>query len=288
MSNTFKSVLLLGALTGILVVMGDVLGGTSGMIIAFGIAVAMNFTSYWSSDSIALKMAGAHEVSPEEAPDLHRIVEELSYHARLPKPRVAIIESPSPNAFATGRDENHAIVAVTTGILQILSRDELMAVLSHELGHVKNHDILIASIAATVAGAITMIANMLHWAALFGGFGGGFGDRREGGVNPIAALAMMILAPIAALLIQMAISRSREFGADQTGAQIDGDPMALASALEKLEAWSKRIPLNVNASAAHLFIVNPLSGQFLAGLFSTHPPIQERIKRLRQMAGYPV
>jgi heat shock protein HtpX len=288
MSNTFKSVLLLAALTGILVVMGRVLGGTGGMIIAFGIAVVMNFTSYWFSDSIALKMAGARQVSPEDAPDLHKLVEELCYRAQLPKPRVAIIESPSPNAFATGRDENHAVVAVTTGILQILSRDELMAVLSHEIGHVKNHDILIASIAATVAGAITMIANMLHWAALFGGFGGGFGGRdREGGVNPIAALAMMILAPIAALLIQMAISRSREYGADQTGAQIDGDPMALASALEKLDAWSKRIPLNVNPSAAHLFIVNPLSGQLLARLFSTHPPIQERIKRLHQMAGYP-
>jgi heat shock protein HtpX len=287
MSNTFKSVLLLAALTGILVVMGRILGGTGGMIVAFGIAESMNFASYWFSDSIALKMAGALEVSQDESPDLHRIVDELCYRAQLPKPRVAIVESASPNAFATGRDENHAVVAVTTGILQILSRNELMAVLSHELGHVKNHDILIASIAATIAGAITMAAQMLHWAALFGGFGGGFGRDREG-ANPIAALAMMILAPIAALLIQMAISRSREYGADQTGAQIDGDPMALASALEKLEAWSKRIPLNVNPSAAHLFIVNPLSGQLLAGLFSTHPPIEERVKRLRQMAGYPV
>jgi heat shock protein HtpX len=268
--------------------MGRVLGGTSGMILAFGIAVAMNFASYWFSDSIALKMAGAREVSPEEAPDLHRIVEELCYHARLPKPRVAIVDSPSPNAFATGRDENHAVVAATTGILRMLNRDELMAVLGHELGHVKNHDILIASIAATVAGAITMAAQMLHWAALFGGLGGlGGGRDREGGTSPIALLAMMILAPIAALMIQMAISRSREFGADQTGAQIDGNPLALASALEKLDAGSKRIPLDVNPAAAHLFIVNPLSGRFMANLFSTHPPIQERIKRLRQMAGYP-
>lgn len=287
MSNGFKSVLLLGALTGILILMGEVLGGTSGMILAFGIAVAMNFASYWFSDSIALKMAGAREVSQAEAPELHSIVEELCYRAGLPKPRVAIVDSPSPNAFATGRNEQHAVVAVTTGILQILSRDELMAVLAHELGHVKNHDILISSIAAVIAGAITMIAQMLHWAALFGGIGGGFGGgRSRDGSSPLAMLAMMILAPIAALLIQMAISRSREFGADQTGAQIDGNPMALATALEKLEAWSKRIPLNVNPSAAHLFIVNPLSGQFVAGLFSTHPPIQERIKRLRQMAGY--
>ena len=285
MSNTIKSVLLLGLLTGILVVMGEVLGGTSGMIVAFVIAVAMNFGSYWFSDSIALKMAGAREVSQEEAPLLHGIVEELCYKAGLPKPRVAIVESPSPNAFATGRDENHAVVAATTGILQILNRDELMGVLGHELGHVKNHDILIASIAATVAGAITMIAQMLHWAALFGGLGGG--RDREGGTSPIAMLAMMILAPIAALVVQMAISRSREYGADQTGAQIDGDPLALASALEKLDAWSKRIPLDVNPSAAHLFIVNPLPGQFIANMFSTHPPIQERIKRLRQMAGYP-
>jgi heat shock protein HtpX len=285
MSNGVKSVLLLGALTGILVMMGQMLGGTSGMIFAFGIAVAMNFASYWFSDSIALRMAGAREVSQEEAPLLHGIVEELCYKAGLPKPRVAIIDSPSPNAFATGRDENHAVVAATTGILRILTRDELMGVLGHELGHIKNHDILVASIAATIAGAITMAAQMLHWAALFGGFGGG--RDREGGANPIALLGMMILAPIAALVVQMAISRSREFGADQTGAQIDGDPLALASALEKLDAVSKQVPLDVNPSAAHLFIVNPLSGQLFASLFSTHPPIQERVKRLRQMAGYP-
>ena len=285
MGNNVKSLLLLATLTGILVVMGRILGGNAGMILAFGLAVVMNFASYWFSDSIALKMAGAREVTLEEAPELHGIVDELCYRAGLPKPRVAIIQSPSPNAFATGRDENHAVVAVTTGILQILTRDELMGVLGHELGHVKNHDILISSIAATIAGAITMIANMLHWAALFGGIGGGYGRDRDG-VNPIAALAMIILAPLAALLVQMAISRSREYGADQAGAQIYGDPLALASALEKLDAYSKRIPLDVNPSAAHLFIVNPLSGQALASLFSTHPPIAERIKRLRQMAGY--
>ena len=285
MSNTIKSVILLGGLTGLLVVMGNILGGTGGMIIAFGMAVIMNFASYWFSDQIALKMAGAREVSPEEAPQLHSIVEELAYRAGLPKPRVAIVESPSPNAFATGRDKEHSLVAVTTGILQILDRDELLAVLGHELGHVKNRDILVTSIAATVAGAIMMIAQMLQFTALFGGgFGGSRDDR---GVNPLAALGMIILAPIAATLIQMAISRSREYGADDTGAQIVGDPLALASALEKLEAGSQVVPMDVNPAVAPLFIVNPLSGQFIGSLFSTHPPVQDRIKRLRQMAGYP-
>lgn len=285
MSNTIKSVLLLGTLTGLLVLMGRVLGGNTGMVFAFGLAVVMNFSAYWFSDQIALRMAGAREVSPEQAPQLHGIVEELAYRAGLPKPRVAIIESPSPNAFATGRDANHALVAVTTGILQILNRNELLAVLGHELGHVKNKDILITSIAATIAGAITMLAHMLQFAAFFGGFGGRNSDGE--GTNPIAALAMIILAPIAAMLIQMAVSRSREYGADVTGAQIVGDPLALASALQKLEGWSQRVPLDVNPAAASLFIVNPLRGQFVANLFSTHPPIEERIKRLRQMAGYP-
>jgi heat shock protein HtpX len=285
MSNTIKSVLLLGTLTGLLVLMGRVLGGNTGMVFAFGLAVVMNFSAYWFSDQIALRMAGAREVSPEQAPQLHGIVEELAYRAGLPKPRVAIIESPSPNALATGRDADHALVAVTTGILQILDRSELLAVLGHELGHVKNKDILITSIAATIAGAITMLAHMLQFAAFFGGLGGRNSDGE--GTNPIAALAMIILAPIAAMLIQMAVSRSREYGADVTGAQIVGDPLALASALQKLEAWSQRVPLDVNPAAASLFIVNPLRGQLVANLFSTHPPIAERIKRLRQMAGYP-
>jgi heat shock protein HtpX len=287
MSNSIKSVILLATLTALLVFIGRLIGGTSGMILFFGMAVVMNLGSYWFSDQIALRMAGAREVSPEEAPQLHSIVEELAYRAGLPKPKVAIVDSPSPNAFATGRDANHAVVAATTGILRILNRDELMAVLGHELGHVRNRDILISAIAATMAGAIMMIAHMLQFAALFGGLGGGYGGRDRDGVNPIGALAIIILGPIAALMIQMAISRSREYGADQTGAQIVGDPMALASALEKLEAGSKRIPLDVNPAASHLFIVNPLSGQFVASLFSTHPPIQERIKRLHQMAGYP-
>jgi heat shock protein HtpX len=285
MSNTIKSVLLLGTLTGLLVLMGRVLGGNTGMVFAFGPAVVMNFSAYWFSDQIALRMAGAREVSPEQAPQLHGIVEELAYRAGLPKPRVAIIESPSPNAFATGRDADHALVAVTTGILQILDRSELLAVLGHELGHVKNKDILITSIAATIAGAITMLAHMLQFAAFFGGLGGRNSDGE--GTNPIAALAMIILAPIAAMLIQMAVSRSREYGADVTGAQIVGDPLALASALQKLEAWSQRVPLDVNPAAASLFIVNPFRGQLVANLFSTHPPIAERIKRLRQMAGSP-
>lgn len=284
MSNSIKSVLLLGALTGLLVVMGRVIGGNAGMIFAFGLAVVMNFGSYWFSDQIALKMAGAREVSPDEAPELHSIVDELAYRAGLPKPRVAIVESMSPNAFATGRNADHAVVAATTGILRILSRDELMAVLGHELGHVRNHDILVSSIAATIAGAITMVAHMLQFAAFFGGFGRSSDDGE--GVNPIGALAMIVLAPLAAMLIQMAISRSREYGADTTGAQIVGDPLALASALAKLEAGSQRIPLDVNPAASHLFIVNPLSGRFIGSLFSTHPPIQDRIKRLRQMAGY--
>jgi heat shock protein HtpX len=285
MSNTFKSVILLATLTGLLVVMGRIIGGNAGMVFAFGLAVVMNFASYWYSDKIALKMAGAREVSPEEAPQLHAIVEELAYRAGLPKPRVAIVESPSPNAFATGRNPEHSLVAVTTGILQILNREELLAVLGHELGHVKNRDILISSIAATIAGAITMVAQMLQFAAFFGGLGSRDGDGE--GTNPLAALAMIILAPIAAMLIQMAISRSREYGADDTGAHIVGDPLALASALEKLEAWSRRVPLDVNPAASHLFIVNPLNGQALASLFSTHPPIEERVKRLRHMAGYP-
>jgi len=288
MSNSIKSVLLLGTMTALLVFIGQIIGGNTGMILAFGLAVVMNIGSYWFSDQIALRMAGAREVSPEEAPQLHSIVDELAYRAGLPKPRVAIVESPSPNAFATGRDPNHAVVAATTGILRILTRDELMAVLGHELGHVKNRDILVSSIAATIAGAITMVAHMLQFAALFGGMGGGLGGRSDrDGVNPIGALAIIILGPIAALLIQMAISRSREYGADTTGAQIVGDPLALASALAKLEAGSRQIPMDVNPAASHLFIVNPLRGQFLAGLFSTHPPIQERIARLRRMAGYP-
>ena len=282
--NGLKTAALLAALTALLVLIGDLLGGTSGMIMAFVFAIVMNFGAYWFSDSIALKMAGAREVSPEEAPELHALVEELCAYARLPKPRVGLIEAPAPNAFATGRDPNHAVVAVTTGILQILDRRELAGVLAHELGHVKNRDILVSSIAAAIAGAITMIAQMAQWAAMFGGFRGD--DEEGGGVGSlVGGILMMILAPIAAMIIQMAISRAREYGADETGARIHGDPEALASALEKLEYYSKQVPLPVNPAASHLFIVKPFTGCSMAELSSTHPPIPERIARLRRMAG---
>jgi heat shock protein HtpX len=280
MHNTLKTTILLAALTALLIVIGGALGGRGGMVLFFGIAVVMNLGAYWFSGDIALRMAGAQEVTPEQAPELHQLVDELATYARLPKPRVAIIDSPSPNAFATGRDANHAVVAVTTGILGILSRDELAGVLAHELGHVRNHDILISSVAATIAGAITMLANMAQWALIFGGFGRSDDDD---GVNPFAALLMILVAPLAAAIIQLAISRSREFGADDTGARIHGNPESLARALEKLEMATSMRPLQVNPSVAHLFIVNPLKGVTFAGLFSTHPPVEERIRRLRSM-----
>jgi len=279
MHNTLKTTILLAALTGLLVVIGDVLGGRSGMLLFFLFAVVMNMGAYWFSADIALRMAGAHEVSPEEAPELYQLVQELAMAAHLPTPRVAIIDSPSPNAFATGRDANHAVVAATTGILGILSRDELAGVLGHELGHVRNHDILISSIAATVAGAITMLAHVAQWALIFGGFGG----RSDRDRNPFAELLMIVIAPIAATLIQLAISRSREYAADESGARLVGNPESLARALEKLDMATSVRPLPVNPSMAHMFIVNPLKGMNLSGLFSTHPPIQERIRRLRAM-----
>jgi len=280
MNNTLKTTILLATLTALFIAIGGVLGGNSGMLIAFVFAIVMNLGAYWFSGDIALRMAGAQEVTPEQAPELHQLVDELATYARLPKPRVAIIDSPAPNAFATGRDANHAVVAVTTGILGILSRDELAGVLAHELGHVRNHDILISSVAATIAGAITMLANMAQWALIFGGFGRSDDDD---GVNPFAALLMILVAPLAAAIIQLAISRSREFGADDTGARIHGNPESLARALEKLEMATSMRPLQVNPSVAHLFIVNPLKGVNFAGLFSTHPPIEERIRRLRAM-----
>ena len=279
MHNTLKTTILLALLTGLLVVIGGALGGRAGMLLFFMFAVVMNLSAYWFSGDIALRMAGAREVSYQEAPELHQLVDQLATYARLPKPRVAIIDSPSPNAFATGRDANHAVVAVTTGILGILSRDELAGVLAHELGHVRNHDILISSVAATVAGAITMLANAAQWALIFGGFGG----RSDRDRNPFADLLLILIAPIAATLIQLAISRSREYAADESGARLIGQPESLARALEKLELATSVRPLPVNPSMAHLFIVNPLKGVNMAGLFSTHPPIQERIRRLRAM-----
>jgi len=278
--NAFKTTILLAALTGLFLVVGYWLGGTGGMVIAFFFAVITNLGAYWFSGDIALRMAGAREVSPEQAPELHQLVEELATYARLPKPRVAIMDSPSPNAFATGRDANHAVVAVTTGIVGMLSRDELAGVLAHELGHVRNHDILISSVAATIAGAITMLAHMAQWALIFGGMGRSDDDE---GANPFAALLLIIVAPIAATIIHFAISRSREYGADETGAAIHGNPDSLARALEKLEMATSMRPMQVNPAVSALFIVNPLKGVNLGGLFSTHPPIEERIRRLRTM-----
>ncbi len=284
--NGLKTAALLAVLTALLVLFGGALGGRGGMIMAFVLALVMNMGAYWFSDSMALRMAGAREVTPEEAPELHALVEELCAYAHLPKPRVAIIDSPAPNAFATGRNPEHAVVAATTGILQILDRRELAGVLGHELGHVKNRDILISSVAATIAGAITMLAQMAQWSMMFGGFGRSDDEEGAGAGSLVGGLIMMILAPIAAMLIQMAISRAREYSADQTGAELVRDPEALASALEKLEYYSKRVPLPVNPAASHLFIVKPFTGASLAEMFSTHPPIPERVNRLRRMAGY--
>jgi heat shock protein HtpX len=282
--NFLKTVLLLTALTVLLVLLGKAIAGTSGMVVALVFAALMNFFSYWFSDKIALAMSGAREVSYDEAPQLYRLVEQVAQWARIPRPRVYIIESESPNAFATGRDPNHAAVAVTTGILRLLDERELAGVLAHELGHIRNRDTLIMSVVATIAGAITMIANMAQW-ALF--FGGGRSDDEEGGMHPLAALLMILVAPIVATLIQLAISRAREFEADATGARICGDPLALASALEKLERGSALLPLDPNPATAHLYIVNPFGGGGWQSLFMTHPPIAERIARLRAMAMQP-
>jgi heat shock protein HtpX len=284
MHNLIRTTLLLGGLTGLFVVIGGALGGQMGMLIALLLAVLMNAGAYWFSGDIALRLAGAEEVSPTDAPELHRLVEELAGFAKTPKPRVAIIISPSPNAFATGRDPQHAVVAVTTGILGLLSRDELAGVLAHELGHVRNRDILTSSIAATIAGAITVLANLAHWSMFFGGHSQDEEHANTGVGGIFGTLLLVILAPIAAALIQLAISRSREFGADETGAYIHGNPESLARALEKLENASAQRPLPVNPVASHLFIVNPLrAAEGFTGLFSTHPPIVERVRRLRQM-----
>lgn len=277
--NTFKTVFLLTALTLFLVFLGGHFGGRDGMVLAFLIAAAMNFFSYFYSDKLALSMYRAQPATREELPRVYQVVERMTQRLGLPMPKIYVIPSGSPNAFATGRNPSHASVAVTQGILDLLNDEELEGVLAHELGHVKNRDILTSSIAATLAGAITLLARMGWWASLFGGYGGGRDDRDRGG--GFGALLMLILAPIAATLIQLAVSRSREYEADATGAHITGNPYALASALEKLEAYSKRIPLAASPSTAHLFIVAPLlSGADFANLFSTHPPIAKRIERL--------
>lgn len=275
--NTLKTTFLLTALTLLLVLIGS-RWGESGAILAFVLAAGMNFFSYFYSDKLALAMYRAQPVTREQLPRAYEVVERMTGRLGLPMPKIYVIPTDAPNAFATGRNPQHASVAVTHGILQLLNDEELAGVLAHELGHVKNRDILTSSIAATLAGAITLIARMTWWAGLFGGFGGGGRDRRGGGIG---ALFMLILAPIAAMLIQLAVSRSREYEADATGAHITGNPYALASALEKLDAYSKRLPMPGSPTTAHLFIVQPLlSGQDFAGLFSTHPPIQKRIERL--------
>jgi heat shock protein HtpX len=274
--NTLKTAFLLTALTVLLIFIGS-RWGENGMIIAFVLAAGMNFFSYFYSDKLALAMYRAQPVTREQLPRAYEVVERMTGRLGLPMPKMYVIPTDSPNAFATGRNPKHASVAVTHGILQLLNDDELEGVLAHELGHVKNRDILTSSIAATLAGAITLIARMGWWAEMFGGYGGR-DDRRGGGLS---ALFMIILAPIAAMLIQLAVSRSREYEADATGAHITGNPYALASALEKLDAYSKRLPMPGSPTTAHLFIVEPLlSRESFAGLFSTHPPIRKRIERL--------
>jgi heat shock protein HtpX len=277
MGNTFKTAFLLTALTLFLLFVGEVLGGRNGLVIALGIAVVMNFVSYFYSDKIALAMYRAKPVSREDLPRAYDVVERLTRKVGLPMPKIYVIPTESPNAFATGRNPQHASVAVTQGILNLLNDEELEGVLAHELGHVRNRDILISSVAATIAGAITFLARMAMWGAIFGGFGGRDDERGGGGLG---ALLMLILAPIAAMLIQLAISRSREYAADETGAHFTGNPYALASALKKLDAYSRRLPMAATPNTAHLFIVQPLLGMNMGNLFSTHPPIAKRIERL--------
>ncbi len=281
--NQFKTFFLMLVLTVLFILVGTALGGRSGAVYAFIFAALMNFFSYWFSDKIVLRMYGAKEVSQSEAPELYGVVAELTSKASLPMPKVYIMENDTPNAFATGRNPQHAAVAVTTGILGILSRDELMGVIGHELSHIQHRDILISTIAATMAGAISILASMARWGAMFGGFGRSDDEEGGGGGNILVVLVVSIFASIAAMLIQLAISRSREYLADQGGAHLS-NPLSLAKALEKLEVASQRIPMEANPSTAHMFIVNPLRGGGVLSLFSTHPPIEERITRLEEMA----
>jgi len=280
MGNTLKTGLLLAVLTALFLLIGDVVGGQNGMVMAFGLAVLMNFGAYWFSDKIVLRMYGAREVSEAEAPSLHGVVRRLSLAAGLPMPKVYIIPTDSPNAFATGRNPEHAAVAVTEGILRMLSPDELEGVLAHEMGHVRNRDILISTIAATLAGAVMMLARFAQFAAIFGG-GGRDRDDDRGGI--FGMLFMAIVAPLGAMLIQMAVSRSREYLADETGAKLCGKPMSLARALEKISGYSKEVPMEATPATAHMFIVSPLTGGGLLSLFSTHPPVEKRVERLRAM-----
>ena len=279
-----RTTLLLGALTGLIMGIGQWLGGSNGLIIAFIFALLMNFGSYWFSDKIVLAAYGARQVSEAEAPLLYRIVHNLALQAGLPMPKLYIIPSEAANAFATGRNPQHAAVAVTAGILRLMNERELTGVLAHELAHVKNRDILISSIAATLAGVIMMIADMARWTAIFGGMSRN-DENENGGGSLIGLIVMSLVAPLAAMIIQMAISRTREYAADMTGARTSGDPLGLASALGKLGAAAEGIPLDASPQTSHLFIVKPLSGRSLIQLFSTHPPLEDRIARLRTMAG---
>jgi heat shock protein HtpX len=275
MGNAIKTTLLLGLMSGVLLVLGEYLGGSGGLVMAFGFAIVMNFASYWFSDKIVLKMYRATPVGPEHR--LHQVTARLAQRAGLPMPKVYIIPDASPNAFATGRNPSHAAVAATEGVLRLLDERELEGVIAHELAHVKHRDILISSVAATMGAAIMMVARMAQFAAFFGG---GRSDDREGGSNPIAMLATVILAPIAAMLIQAAISRSREFGADAGGAEIAGTPYGLVDALKKLEVAAKRIPMDANPATAHMFIMKPFSVSGMLSLFSTHPPTEARVRAL--------
>lgn len=281
MKQIFKTTLLLGVLTGLFLAIGYLIGGRGGALIALGIAAVMNFGMFWFSDKLVLKMQGAHPLDEQEYPEIPKMVAELAQADDLPMPRLYVMNTPIPNAFATGRSPKHAAVAVTTGIQQLLTYDELKAVLGHELGHVKNRDMLVSTVAATLAGAISFIVEMAFWSSLFGG-----SDDEEGGNNPLAAIALMVLAPLMAMLIQMAVSRSREFLADRHGAQLVGSGKDLATALAKIEKWKHQAP-ELEASptqnaTAHLMFNNPFSARGLAGLFSTHPRTEDRIARLRQ------
>lgn len=284
--NTLKTAALMGALFGLFMLLGRWLGGQQGLILGFVFALATNFFAYWFSDKVALSMSGARPVTPEQAPGLYRMTEELSRRAGIPTPRLYVIPTDQPNAFATGRNPQNAAVAVTEGITRLLPPQELAGVIAHELAHIKNRDILISSVAATVGGAISFVAQMLQFRAFFGGLGGG-DDDEEGGANPLGLLAGAILAPLAATVIQLAISRTREFAADRTGAEISGNPLALANALRRIEHAAERMPLGVNPSAAHMYVINPLGGdalRSLAALFRTHPLTDDRVTRLEEMA----
>jgi len=280
--NHAKTVFLLGLLSALFLGLGYLFGGVTGLIVAFGFALLMNLWTYWFSDKLALRMARAHQVTPEQEPRLHRMVEEVAGLAGLPKPKVYVVQNDSPNAFATGRNPKHAVVAVTTGITRVLNEDELKGVLAHEMGHIKNRDILISAIVATIASAVMFIAFIARWSLFFGGF------SRLRGYGLFVAIALWIviifLAPIGAMVIRMAISRMREYGADETGARIYRRPLALASALRKLQMGAQMRPMKVSESTAHMYIVNPLRSDFMGNLFSTHPPVEQRIARLERMA----